>query len=262
MKNPVVGMRVTEAEYERIKSLTESSGMKDMSAFCKDIIRRELKKRGIHSDDNIARKPPSMIPKRDGREIGSCGNERDRTDSSSHVGDPKTDNIARPSYTLEPQSTSVSRDRSSNWFAVHLAKLDRDCGITQSKADKLKSDLDMLQAVFHKSAAESLKVVLDTKERIQNILADANESFLSAKEQMRTDMESQVNKFKAETLKLKKAAWLSAVFALFAVSVPAGGWLVYKYNSEKVKAEMGNVVKERPADQSIRHEELLSGPGH
>ena len=77
---------------------------------------------------------------------------------------------------------------------------------------------------------------------------------------MRTDMESQVKKFKAETLKLKKAVWLSAVFALFAVSVPAGGWLVYKYNSERVKTEMGNVAKKHPADQSLRHEKLLSGP--
>ena len=347
MNNPVVGMRVTEAEYEMIKSLTESAGMKDMSAFCKDIIRRELKEHGIQPGDNEAGTQVLMIQEGDDTETDSGIDEHGSTNSSGTEDSSQNNDITSPTYQVDPESIPVTQDRSPNWFTSHLAKLDRDCGKAQSRVDKLKSDLDLVQAVFHKTAAESLKTTLDTQDRIQTILDDATEAFHSSKEEMRTDMESlfkkmqltfeqtasnglrllkdtntalvgQIEKsqqdfsaqteqmqqtgialleqhlkrsekiaqeelqafnkthtlmrddlngtrnvieetfkltaeefrsvlnpaisvlkrFKVETLKLKKAVWLSAVFTMFAVSVPAGGWLVYKYEHEKYIAEM------------------------
>ena len=91
-------MRVTEAECEMTKSPTESAGIKDMSAFCKDIIRRELRERGFQPDDNAAGKQPPMIPECDDTETDSCNDEYASMDSSSTEGKRRSTNTAACSF--------------------------------------------------------------------------------------------------------------------------------------------------------------------
>ena len=62
MGNPVVGMRVTEDEYETIKSLAKASGMNDISAFCRSVIRREMRKKDQPSKRGSGMQP-LLIPK-------------------------------------------------------------------------------------------------------------------------------------------------------------------------------------------------------
>ena len=323
MLQGAVTVRFTKEEHERIKNLSSEKGSEDVTSFLRDIIRRELGIQPIQDEDVACTQPP--LSGGHMSEIGGANaacSHTVPTEKDNRSRDTESDTAGDPACLASPSST---KDSSPTWFSSHLAKLDRDCSKTQSRADKLKSDLDMVQAVFHKSAAESLKITLDTKERIQTILEDANKSFLSSKEEMRTDMESLFKKmqltfeqtasngmrlmkqmqetgsdlldkhlkrseetvqkelqafnkthtlmkddlnstrndiegtfkrteegftsmlnpaislfkkFKAETLKLKKTVWFTAVFAALAVAVPSGGWLVYQYERERFKAEM------------------------
>ncbi len=336
MSKPMVGIRFTQEEYEEIKCMSDAAGTNDMAAYCRDVIRRELKNRGTKSKSGASGTQPLLIPEGDETETHSGRNKNGLTNLSGMEDSSQNDDIASPCNQVDPESPSATEDRSSDWFALHLARLDRDCNKAQSRVDKLTANLDIVQGVFHKTAAESLKTTLDTQDKIQTVLDDTSESFHSSMEEMRTGMESLFKKmqltfeqttagglrllretiaaltgqtekvqetgialqeqqlqryekiaqeelqafkktqtlmrddlngtrnvidetfkltaeefrsvlnpavsvlkrFKVETLKLKRTIWLSAVFTMFAVSVPAGGWLVYKYEHEKFAAEM------------------------
>ncbi len=171
-----VTIRFTKEELEQIKDLSVTSESEDVTSYCRNIIRRELKEQEVQSEDGKSGTQPIMIVETNAinansgmrQNIPVVWTRRDKITRSS--------DRENPGYLVGLDSLPGAKDQDADWFTSYLAKLNRDCDRMQSMVDKLASDLDYVQAVNYRTAAETLKPVQDYCNNIHTLIDERRES--------------------------------------------------------------------------------------